>query len=438
LRQRPDRERSATTRPGALVLGGDYRALGVVRSLGRRGIRAWVLRAADDHRLAALSRYTRRELVWPDGDDEMRRHYLDGLSRRHGLHGWVLIPTADTTVAFVAREHTALGQHFALTTPPWDVFRWAYDKRCTAELARQAGLDHPWTLPVPTREAAASYPGPFPVILKPATKPFLNRPAAKAWAADDSAALLRSYDEAATATEPGSLVLQEWIPGQRHSQFSFAALSDQGRVVASVTAERVRQHPPDFGRSSTFVETIENADVERAGRRVLAELRMTGLAEVEFKRDARSGSFRLLDINMRVWGWHTIARRAGLDFPYLAWRQAVGEPVEALSARPGIRWLRLTTDVAAGAREIATGSLSTTAYLRSLLGPHEPAVAAADDPLPGLLEVPLHLVSLAHPRFGRSRRRVAGDADTSGSAEQACDRGDHQSANTEPDPAGDS
>ena len=408
MRRRPDRAGATGTTPGALVLGGDYRALGVVRSLGRRGIRVWVVRAPEDHRLAGLSRYTRRELVWPAEGDEPRRQYLDGLAQRHGLHGWVLIPTADTTVAFVAREHAALRKHYVPTTPPWDVFRWAYDKRCTAELARQVGLDHPWTLPVPTREAAAAYPGPFPVILKPATKPFLNRPAAKAWAADDAAALLRSYDEAAGETEPGSLVLQELIPGQRHSQFSFAALCDHGCVVASVTAERVRQHPPDFGRSSTFVETIENSEVEQAGRRVLAELRLTGLAEVEFKRDARSGSFRLLDINMRVWGWHTIARRAGLDFPYLAWRQAVGEPVEALSARPGIRWLRLTTDVAAGVREVATGSLSATAYLRSLFGPHERAIAAADDPLPGLLEGPLFLLSVARRGRHADRRPAPG------------------------------
>jgi D-aspartate ligase len=425
---------AAGAMPGVLVLGGDYRALGVVRSLGRRGIPVWVLRAPEDHRLAGLSRYARRELVWPGEDDGLRRDHLADLARRHGLQGWVLLPSADPTVAFLAREHAALAEHFLMTTPPWDVFRWAYDKRCTAALASQVAIDHPWTLPVPTREAAADYAGPFPVILKPATKPYLNRPAAKAWPAEDAAALLRCYDEAAAETEPGGLVLQELIPGGVHSQFSFAALCDHGRVVVSVAAERVRQHPPDFGRSSTFVETIENTELEELGRRVLAELRLTGLAEVEFKRDPRTGSYRLLDINMRVWGWHTIARRAGLDFPYLAWRQVVGEPVTELRAAPGIRWLRLTTDVAAGAREIATGGLTATAYMRSLLGPHEPAVAAADDPLPGLLEVPLHLLSSAHRWFPLSRRRVTGDSDASGSAEGADNQSEHDCVNRGPDP----
>src|SRR6476646_966196 len=100
--------RAATSAPaGALVLGGDYRALGVVRSLGRRGMPVWVLRLAEDHRLAALSRYCRQELILPD-DDDARLDFLTDLARRHGLHGWALFPSADTTAAFVARQHAAL------------------------------------------------------------------------------------------------------------------------------------------------------------------------------------------------------------------------------------------------------------------------------------------------------------------------------------------
>jgi predicted ATP-grasp superfamily ATP-dependent carboligase len=388
------------------VLGGDYRALGVVRSLGRHGIPVWVVRAPDDHRLAGLSRYSQREVFCPSDDDADRLRYLAELSRRHRLHGWVLFPTADASAAFVARQHAALSESYRPTTPPWDVYRWGYDKRCTAELARSAGIAYPRTVVVPTREDARRYAGDFPVILKPATKPSLNRPSVKAWPAEDTASLLRSYDVATAETDPETLLLQELIPGVRHVQYSFAALCVEGRAVASVTAERVRQHPPDFGRSSTFVITIDEPAVERAARRVLEELRLTGLAEVEFKKDPRDGSLRLLDINVRVWGWHTIARRAGLDFPYLAWRLAVGHPVEDARAPVGLRWLRLTTDAAAGLREIESGQLSARAYLNSVRRPHERAVAAADDPLPGLAEVPLFVHEVGWAGLSRQVREV--------------------------------
>jgi hypothetical protein len=55
--------------------------------------------------------------------------------------------------------------------------------------------------------------------------------------------------------------------------------------------------------------------------------------------------------------------------------------------------------------------LSPSAYLRSLLGRHERAVAAGDDPLPSLAEVPLHVLS----EVSRvARRGAAGGPITAG------------------------
>src|SRR5438445_13046541 len=108
--------RSTTT--GALVIGGDYRGLGVVRSLGRRGIPVWVL--TDDHLVAATSRYTQRHLPWPEGDETRQVEYLLDLATRHQLTGWTVFPTGDTAAAFLARHSTELGGPYRLTVPPWD------------------------------------------------------------------------------------------------------------------------------------------------------------------------------------------------------------------------------------------------------------------------------------------------------------------------------
>jgi predicted ATP-grasp superfamily ATP-dependent carboligase len=297
------------------------------------------------------------------------------------------------TAAFVARCHDALSECYRLTTPPWEVFRRAYDKRLTAELATALGIPQPRTLPLSGRGDAERYDGPFPVVLKPSTKPRLNKPVVKAWRADDAAELKRRYDEAAAVTEPGTLLLQELIPGDHDVHFSYAALCQDGLPLVGLAAERVRQYPPDFGKASTFVRTVRNATVEDLGRRVVAELGLTGLAEVEFKRDPRDDSYRLLDINARVWGWHTLGRSAGLDFAHLAWEAAIGGPVPRVYVPAGLRWLRLTTDLPAGLQEVRSGRASATSYLRSLAGRHERPVLAWDDPLPAVAELPAHLLS---------------------------------------------
>ena len=65
---------SAQENVGALVIGGDYRGLGIVRSLGRHGIPVWVL--ADEHRIATVSRYAVRSLSWPERDEEQLQDLL--------------------------------------------------------------------------------------------------------------------------------------------------------------------------------------------------------------------------------------------------------------------------------------------------------------------------------------------------------------------------
>jgi predicted ATP-grasp superfamily ATP-dependent carboligase len=134
--------------------------------------------------------------------------------------------------------------------------------------------------------------------------------------------------------------------------------------------------------------------------------------EVEFKRDARDGLCKLLDINVRVWGWHTIGSGAGVDYAYLAWRLANDLPVSPRRVPAGLRWLRLTTDLPAAYDEITHGRLGLGAYLRTLVTPHERAVAAWDDPVPGMLEVPMFVAA----SIGSLRPNTKGLLAWSGSA----------------------
>ena len=128
-------------------------------------------------------------------------------------------------------------------------------------------------------------------------------------------------------------------------------------------------------------------------------MRYTGLVEVEFKHDPRTGCDYLLDINPRVWGWHTLGRRAGVDFPYLQWQLLQGDPVAEARARPGVQWVRMTTDLPTVVRELWHGRLSLPAFRHSLHGPLEFAIFAPDDPLPAIVEIPELIVRTGRKLF---------------------------------------
>jgi D-aspartate ligase len=376
-------------RIGALVMDADYRGLAVVRSLGRRGIPVWVLQHGDQL-LATLSRYNRRTLSWPSQDEEGKVNFLINLADRESIRDWLLFPTGDEGAALVARHHKMLGEHFQLTTPPCDVLQWWYDKRLTYRLADRVGVDHPWTLYPANGEQVAASECPYPVILKPAYCSSFNRfTASKAWRVDNREQLLARYDEAKTLVDPGALMIQELIPGGGESQFSYTALCKDGRAIASLTARRTRQIPMDFGRASTFVETVDDPTTSVTAVRLIEALRYTGIVEVEFKRDLRDGKLKLLDINPRVWGWHSLCGPAGVDYPYLLWLLTIGEPIPATKAAVGVRWVRMSTDAPTAIREVLHGRLSLREYLSSIRPPVAPAIYAPDDPVPGVLEIPL-------------------------------------------------
>jgi D-aspartate ligase len=380
---------SASRNTGALVMGADYRALGVVRSLGRRGIPVWVVKQGG-HLVAATSRYASRRVPWPEGSDLGKIAFLLDLSATYGLHRWMLIPTDDYTVGLASRHHDELASKYRLTVPPWETLRWACDKRRLHEIADKVGVHQPWTICPLNREHLAAMDCPFPVILKPAVR---LRPSnlsiPKAWLAEDRDSLRARYDEASALLSPADLIVQEIVPGGGETQFSYAAVCKDGCSLAYVVARRTRQFPKDFGQLSTYVETVDVPEVIEPAERLLAAVRFTGLVEVEFKRDPRDGQFKVLDINPRVWGWHTLSRRAGVDFPHLLWLLASGEPVPRLSGRAGERWVHLSADLRVAIEEIVGGRLPWREYLRSIRGPLESALFSWDDPLPGLFDLPL-------------------------------------------------
>ncbi len=382
---------AAALRPGALIVGGDCGSLSVIRSLGRHGIPARYVTDVDF--LAKFSRYTKASASWLGPGHPAALSYLLNMAEQEGLAGWLLIPIGDAEVEFVAKNRERLSATFRLTTPDWETIRWAVDKKLTYQRAAMLGIPFPRTYNVRSLEDVERLDFLFPLILKPAKKEEINAfTLAKAWRVDDRAQLRVRFVQAASLVGPNAIVVQELIPGSGSAQYSYAGLWHNGSPTASLVARRTRQLPVDFGRGSTFVETLENPEIEDAATRFLRSINYSGVVEIEFKFDERERCFKLLDVNPRFWTWNALTRQAGLDLPSLLWQQAMGHVAEETRrGLAGKSWMYVTRDIPAALHDIRAGRLTALAYLRSVWKASGFAVFAWDDPLPALVDFPFTL-----------------------------------------------
>lgn len=388
---------------GAVVVGGDHPGLGIARSLGRRGIPVYIL--DDQYCVSSFSKYVTKVVRVESILDE--RKTVDAvleLGQRYNLRDWILYPTRDENVAAFSRYRAELAKFFRVTTGEWESIEWAWDKKKTYELADSLDIPCPKTFnPKSKEELQALFPR-LPLAIKPAVKEnFFYATGDKAWRADTPEQLTSLYERASKQIKPEEILIQEIIPGDGGEQYSYCAFVRNGVPSCILTARRARQHPREFGRAATYVETVEVPEIEELSERFLKAIVYHGVVEIEYKRDPRDGKYKLLDVNARTWGFHSIGAVSGVDFPYLVYADQMGLPIEPVRATPGVGWLRMISDIPTAISDFFHGSLSLGMYMKSLRATRVESVFNLYDPLPSLAELVM-LPYLAAKKYLKSEK----------------------------------
>jgi len=367
---------------GAIVIGGHFQGLGVVRSLARNGIKVVVIDT--EPCISRFSRYVYKFLRCPNVQDESAfLEFLHDIAHRYQLENWIIFPTDDETVFFLSQHHTELSKMFMLTTPHWDIVKFAYNKTYSYQLAEKIGIPIPKTFYPEKLEDLFDLDISFPAIIKPSVmRRFFSITGKKVFRAKNRDELISNYQKASSIIPPNEILIQDEIPEVAKHLYSFCPLFKDKKVLAKIVAKRTRQHPMDFGQASTFAETIHLPELETLGISILSAMNYYGICEVEFIQDPRDHIYKFLEVNPRVWGWHTLAIRAGVNLPYLLYLDMINKQVANGCYKKGVKWVRLTTDLPTVASEICKGRMGVRDYLHSMKGEKEFAVLSLDDPLP--------------------------------------------------------
>src|SRR5579859_2486195 len=206
-------------RLGAVVLGSDFKALGAVRSLGRKGIPSVVIDNLP--RSAWFSHYVVKRFQWHgpmEGTDFL--HFLLRVGKEHHLGQWMLFPMQDEVVEFVARNTHQLTSMYQLVTQEWDIVRWGNDKRLTYRMAEETGVPSPKTWYPACEDDLRTMGITFPAIIKPAISIRLQHGMGlKALSVSNHEELLTRYRLVAGVLSSEEIMIQEIIPGHGRTQY---------------------------------------------------------------------------------------------------------------------------------------------------------------------------------------------------------------------------
>ena len=352
--------------PGALILGIEHQGLGLLRQLCSSGVRC-VLVDQDHFGLARLSRYRAKFHHSPAYASEEFWPWLRKLANDYGYKEWVVYPTDDEQVRQLALHHDELLKTLRYAGPSWDVYSKLFNKRATHQWATDLGINPPRSFIPVSKKNLDGCNLSFPFIVKPAVKTnFYNFTNKKAIAVKSAVDLKRVLSKELDKVPIEELMFQE-IPGGGEQQWSYAGFFVKGEAIAAFTACRRRQHPPDFGRASTFVAAVYDEEVEKEGKKIIGDLGYTGLAEVEWKRDPRSGQLKFLEVNSRCWGWQSLSSKvvgnlAKLLYDYVV----VPGNISKREAKYGLSWIKWSTDIPTALHLIVQGNLSLKDYLKSV------------------------------------------------------------------------
>jgi predicted ATP-grasp superfamily ATP-dependent carboligase len=306
-----------------LVTDADQRsALAVVRSLGRAGHRV-IIGGPRRRSLAGASRYCSARIILPDPLTEPTKFAAEVIAAVAREKVSALVPITESSLLALLARRSELGECL-LPFADLATFQRVSDKAEVLRVAAAEGIAIPAQTVLETFGARlpADIP-PFPLVIKPSRSVTTSAGDSRKHHSVVHAADRHALDDALAAIDASAypLMLQQRIIGPGIGIF---LLVWEGEMRALFAHRRLREKPPSGGVSVYRESVAADAALVERSRKLLASLNWQGVAMVEYKIDASTGTPYLMEINGRFWGSLQLAIDAGVDFPRLLLEVASG------------------------------------------------------------------------------------------------------------------
>jgi len=374
--------------PAAVVCvdGLGINGLGIVRSLGRRGIPVYVVGVNHHLDLAASSRYCGKKIEIEDVDGDALYHALTILADKSGSRP-VLFFDNDRMMNALGPHAEAVEKKFRVTSPLRNMKELSC-KRFQISVARSIGLAVPDTWYPGTWDElyAIDTDGRTRFIAKPASEAYPFHKPFKVMTGDNIPQLADRLK--ARVGSPEGLIIQKYIEGPDSQIYVALGYKSFGTEFCEViTGIKTCQSCPGAGVMAVG-RAKDSGTVRRMTRDLISALNYSGIIGVEYKYSTTDGKYYFIEISPRAELFHTLGAKAGFDLPFMAYRDVAGiQQMEPLAIRrdAGHYWICFRSDMVSLLMSRRNGNYRR--FFEPYLGEKEWAVYASDDLVPWIRSV---------------------------------------------------
>lgn len=368
----------------AVVLSSQAIGLVVIRALGRMGVPVTAVQYKSNQ-MGVVSKYVKKRIRAPHPEGDEQGFLCVLLENADPLCRAVLIPTDDATLSVVSRHKRLLESYYIVASADESITEKFINKKHTYEIAERIGVPAPKTVVPHSVEDVERYSAAveFPCLIKPCHGhryfELFGKKMAKVDTIDE---MIVEYEK---ASESGNeVMIQELIPGNDTAGANYNSFFWNNEPFVEFTAEKVRLSPPAFG----FPRVVVSKDIPEIiepGRRILRAMGFYGYSCIEFKRDARDGVYKLMEVNGRHNRSGLLALHCGINFPWIEYQHHLGGSLQhPPHAQEGVYWIDDFKDLLHNIRFAKEERYTLSEYVRPYLQPHIFATYSVDDPMPFL------------------------------------------------------
>jgi len=320
---------TSSTAP-AIVFNCQYNGLSIIQELGRH--RVPVLALDSKRSVGTFSKYaTFHHCPDPLYDEDGFIQFLLEKGSEFTIKP-VLFPTHDHWAGAIAKYQTDLEQYYHLCVAPASVV----DLLIHKDQFYQWALERNYPVPRLYRhnDINEDSPGIFPLIAKPIARrlPNLceNNPRISAFLDDHRMTIISNITEFNQFCQRYSDYLHyflflEYIPGMGDQIYTVGIYANkEHEILGLFTGRKVRGYPPETGDCLVGQGEHIPDDIITIVKEMVYQLKFSGIAQFEFKKNPVTGKLILLEINPRSWSWIGITPAMGVSLPWIAYADLTG------------------------------------------------------------------------------------------------------------------